>query len=497
MSESEHRPAAPFLREKFLRNAAWSTALRWTVKTIGFGSTAVLARLLTPADFGLVAMAMIVVSFVDVWSDIGVEYALIHNRKPTVAAYNTAWTLRLTQGLVVSSLVVAVAPLAAIYFREPRVTLLLWVLAAAPILSAARNIGVVDFRKELRLEKEFKLLVTSKVVSVAGTLACAWYLRDFWALVFGILFGTLIEVIGSYVIHPFRPRLSLADARSFRGYWFATLANGLGHFTEAKLDEVLVGRFGSTSTMGVYSLASEFGQLPVSELAAPLNKTLVPTMSMLQAEIDRMRTAFLNYMSALAFLLVPACVGMALVSGPFLRVVLGEQWVGGTLVMQILALFAILRSGILAIANALVGLGRPMVSAQLAWINVCLLLVGGLALAPHFGVTGIASARLAGGVCVALFAGYTVAKLLQCRLRNVLQCYVRPALCACAMAVVVTALAGVSEHALIVLIVQVIAGAAVYTAASFVVWHWIGRPDGGERLVVEQLARIRAWRPAQ
>ncbi|HEX6834430.1 MAG TPA: polysaccharide biosynthesis C-terminal domain-containing protein, partial [Rudaea sp.] len=227
------------------------------------------------------------------------------------------------------------------------------------------------------------------------------------------------------------------------------------------------------------------------------NKTLVPTMSMLQTEIDRMRTAFLNYMSALAFLLVPACVGMALVSGPFLRVVLGEQWVGGTLVMQILALFAILRSGILAIANALVGLGRPMVSAQLAWINVGLLLVGGLALAPNFGVTGIASARLFGGVIVALFACYTVAKLLQCRLRNVLRCYVRPVLCACVMAPAVIAVARVSEHALVVLIVQVIAGAAVYTVASFVVWHWIGRPDGGERLLVEQLARIRAWRPAQ
>jgi hypothetical protein len=65
------------------------------------------------------------------------------------------------------------------------------------------------------------------------------------------------------------------------------------------------------------------------------------------------------------------------------------------------------------------------------------------------------------------------------------------------MAAVVIAVAGVSEHPLVVLIVQVVAGAAVYTAASFVVWHWIGRPDGGERLVVEQLARIRAWRPAQ
>ena len=488
---------APFLRQKFLRNAAWSTALRWTVKTIGFGSTVCLARLLTPADFGLVAMAMIVLSFLDAWSDIGVQYALIHNPKPSIASYNTAWTLRLLQGIVVAVLIAVIAPFAAMYFREPRVTLLLWVLSAAPVITSLRNIGVIDFRKELRLEKEFKLLVTSKLLSVAGTIVCAWYLRNFWALVFGILSGTLIEVIGSYIIHPFRPRLSLVEARSFRGYWFATLANGVGHFTEAKLDEILVGRYGSTSTMGVYSLASEFGQLPVTELAAPLNKTLVPTMSLLQLETGRLRTAFLNYVQALAFLIVPACVGLALVSHSFLRVVLGEQWTGGALVMQILALFAILRSGILAIANALVGLGRPMVSAQLAWINVVLLLAGGLALAPQYGVSGIAFARLAGGFCVALFAGYTVGKVLNCPLGALLRCYARPLLCAAVMAIPVMAVSRIGLHPFVELAAQIAVGAAVYVATSLLVWHRLGRPDGGERLLFEQLDRIRRLRPAQ
>jgi len=221
------------------------------------------------------------------------------------------------QGFVVSAVVAAIAPFAALYFREPRVEVLLYALAPAPLLSALRNIGIVDFRKQLRGNKEFKLLVLSKLLTVAATLVIAWYLRTFWALVIGALLGNLIEAIGSYAIHPFRPRLSLKEARSFRGFWIATLANGLGHFTEAKLDEMLVGRFSSTSAMGLYSLASEFGQLPASEVAAPLNKTLVPTLSMLQSDAGRMRAAFLNYMNTLAFIIVPASVGLAMVSGLF------------------------------------------------------------------------------------------------------------------------------------------------------------------------------------
>jgi O-antigen/teichoic acid export membrane protein len=493
LTQTPAHTSPPFLREKFLRNAAWSTALRWTVKAIGLVSTACLARLLTPADFGLIAMAMIVIGFVDVWSDIGVEYALIHNQNATADSYHTAWTLRLIQAVVVATVVIASAPLAALYFKEPRVTPLLWVLAAAPLFSGLRNIGVVDFRKHLRLEKEFKLLVTSKLLTVAATLVCAWFLRSFWAMVVGVLLGSMIEAIGSYVIHPFRPRLSLKEAGAFSGYWMATLANGFGHFSEGKLDEMLVGRFGSTSAMGLYSLASDFGQMPVTEVAAPLNKMLVPTMSMLQAEPRRMCSAFLNYMNTLAFIIVPACVGLAVIAESFVRVVLGEQWLGSTLVLQILAIFAIFRSSVLAAANALVGLGRPGLSAGLAWIGVALLLVGGILMAPTLGVTGIAIARLAGGLGVVLIAFISLTRALHCRLSELLSCYLRPGASSAIMALTLLSLPH-AGGAVVTLLVQITIGAIVYLGSSFLLWTLVGRPDGGERLVIEQLARIRNWR---
>jgi len=480
-----------FLRRRFVLGAAWSTGLRWAVKIIGLVSTAFLARLLTPADFGLLAMAMIVVSFVDVWSDIGVEYALIQNQTPTRESYDTAWTLRLLQAMFVALIVIAIAPLAAIYFKEPTVATLLWVLAASPIIVASRNIGLVQYRKDLRLDKDFKLLVVSKLVTVGITLACAWQLRDYRALVIGILAGNIIESAGSYRIHPFRPRFTVKRAHEFKGYWIPTIANGLGHFCEGKLDEVLVGRFGSTSTMGLYSLASELGQLPVSELAAPLNKTLLPALAMLQKEEVRLRAAYLNYQSALALIVVPAGVGLAVVADQFVRVLLGDQWTGSTLVVQLLAIFGISKSSYLAVANTLVAVGRPKTSARLAWASVGILLVGGLALAPTLGVTGIAIARLAGGVVILLIAFAAVQPIIGCRLRTLLGCFVRPALSSAAMAAVVSQMPSLEHGVVADLLGKILIGATTYCVAAFALWHASGRPDGGERLIVERFARAK------
>jgi O-antigen/teichoic acid export membrane protein len=412
-------------------------------------------------------------------------------QKPSRASYDTAWTLKLLQALCVTLVIAALAPVAASYFKEPRVTMLLWTLCAMPLVEALRNIGHVEYRKHLMLDKEFKLLVTSKVLTVASTVVCALMFRDYRALVVGLILGNIIEVAGSYLIHPFRPTLTLAKLDEFRGYWLATLFNSVGHFTEAKVDEMLVGRFGSTSTMGLYSLASELGQLPVSELAAPLNKALVPALSLLQREPARLRAAFLNYQGALLLVLVPAGMGLAAVADPFVHVLLGEQWVGSSLIVRLLAIFAIVKGLYLAAANAFVAIGRPALSARMAWIGVALLVACGLGLAPAYGVLGIAVARLASGAILLLIAMVKIRSAFEFRMVELLNCFVRPCVAGGIMVGVLALLPQFGSGFAADLMLKVGSGALIYGTVLVVLWHLAGRPDGGERLVMERVARIR------
>lgn len=158
------------LRSAVLKGAAWSLALRWGMRLLGLLSTVLLARLLSPSDFGLVAMAMLVVAFVQAWLAFGVDTALIQNQDATREHYDTAWTIRILQGVVVAIGVAAAAPFAATYFEEPRITAVLLVLSFAILLGASANIGVVAFRKDLEFDKEFRFQIIGKILGFVVTL---------------------------------------------------------------------------------------------------------------------------------------------------------------------------------------------------------------------------------------------------------------------------------------------------------------------------------------
>src|SRR5262249_45059343 len=136
-------PSAPNLRGAFFRGAAWVMAIRWAMKFVGLASTAILARLLTPADFGLVAMAALVVGFLEGWLDLGLEIALIQNRQAGRDYYDTAWTLKVIQYAIVAALLAIAAPFAAHYFREPRLTAVIWSFSAVFAIIGFGNIGIV------------------------------------------------------------------------------------------------------------------------------------------------------------------------------------------------------------------------------------------------------------------------------------------------------------------------------------------------------------------
>ena len=341
MSASPDAPRS--LRRAFAHGTAWVFAGRWAVRALGFVSTALLARLLAPADFGVIALAMLVVAFVEVFGLLGVESALVRHPAPTREHWDTAWTLRLLQNLGTAAVMAAAAPLAATYFHEARIAPVIWALAGGIAVAGFGNIGVLEYNRGLRFDREFRLRVTGKVLQLAVTIGVALWLRSYWALAIGTVSGYVFGVVLSYVMHPYRPRWSLARARELLGFSVRMVALSVGYFAESRIDEILLGRLGTNRALGLYSLASELGQLPVSEIAAPLNRSLMPALARLQHDRSGMDWAYLRVIGALALVSVPAGVGTALVAGPMVRVVLGEQWLDAIPLLQWLALFGIFR----------------------------------------------------------------------------------------------------------------------------------------------------------
>ncbi|MEY3201150.1 MAG: hypothetical protein RIR70_700, partial [Pseudomonadota bacterium] len=331
------------LRAELIRGSLWMVGARWAARLIGLLSTVVLARLLVPADFGLVAMAWLVVGLFETCTSFGLDYALIRTTAATREHLDTAWTLRFMQSLLITLLVVLVAPVAAWYFNEPRVAPLLYTLAGVTLINGVGSVGPVLFRKELSFAREFWFGFVSKCVTTAATLGFAFAFRSYWALMAGPLIGAVFGFFLGYRMHPFRPRFCLAKAREMWGFSQWMLLVNVGNFAQERADQMLLGRLSSAREMGLYNVANEVASLPTSEVLFPMSRVLFPGFAKLTPTPDRLRAAYLSVLGFLTALALPAGVGLALVAEDFVLLLLGAQWQEAVPFLQVLALCGMFR----------------------------------------------------------------------------------------------------------------------------------------------------------
>src|SRR5579864_510877 len=153
MSETSEKP--PSLERQMVKGSAWVIGVRWAVRFLGLISTIILARLLTPADFGIVAIAMIILGMLEVFTQTGQHLAIIRHPNPTREHYDTAWTIFIMLYSTLAVIIFLCAPLAAIYFHEPRAVAVVRIVALKTFIAGFENVGIVDFQKYLRFNKEF------------------------------------------------------------------------------------------------------------------------------------------------------------------------------------------------------------------------------------------------------------------------------------------------------------------------------------------------------
>jgi len=201
------------VREDIAKGAAWMTFFKLTERTLGIISTLILARLLLPEDFGLVAMAMSIVAATEILTAFGFDVVLIQKQGATRAHYDTAWTLQVCFGLAGAICLTLLASPTAWFYHEEQLKSVIYVIAVSFFFRNLENIAVVDFRKKMVFHKEFAYRFSIKIIGFCVTIPLAIYLRSFWALVFGQLTLSLATFVLSYAMNSFRPRLSFTHTR--------------------------------------------------------------------------------------------------------------------------------------------------------------------------------------------------------------------------------------------------------------------------------------------
>ena len=486
------------IQRSMARGTAWMMLFKLIERSLGLVSTLILVRLLSPADFGIVAMAISFIAMAELLSAFGFDLALIHKQNATESHYHTAWTCNVLFGLIITTVMIAFAQPIATFYNRPDVFWVVCILAVGPSIGGLENIGVVAFRKDLHFRKEFVFLISKKLAGVLVTVPLAFWLRSYWALVAGMLTSRLCGTAISYLVHPFRPRLSLASIGELMHFSKWMFVNNVVIFFKERTTDFVVGGLKGPSALGLYNVSSEFSNLPLTELAAPMNRALLPAYAKIQDEREGIRTAFGNTIRVLALIAVPAAIGICAIAPLLVPVVLGANWLKATPLMEVLSLAGGVVLFHSPICSLLVASGRPDAVAKCHAVFVGILFGGLLLLVPKLSELGAAYATLAAAIIATPAYLWYLRKHVGIGPAPFLAAVARPMLASVAMLLVLRlalpvadVLAGAAWQALC-LVFGIVLGAVVYATVISVTWIALGRPNGAEQIALDQLRRTLA-----
>ena len=473
--------------------AAWMVGARMVERLVGLVSTAFLARLLTPEDFGLVAMAMAVVAATELIGAFGFDWALVRQPGLTRDHLDTAWTLRILVALASCGLLAALAVPAAGYYGDPRIQSVVLFLAGALLISAVENPGAAMFRRDFRFDKEFILRTTAKVFGSAVAVTVAFFVRSYWALLVGMATGRLVSTGLSYALHPHRPRPTLAASRDLFSFSMWIFANNIVSFARTRVADFAIGRVVNARAVGLYATAFELAHLGHSEIAAPMNRAAFSGYAARADDAPRLREAYLTAVGGIWLIALPLAAGAVLTAPQLVTLLLGQGWTDAIPLLRLLGLGAVIS---LAFENASYvywATGIPRLTLVLNVVGAAFFVPLLLLWLPQWQALGAAYAYIVSSLVVAVAnvvllrrqIGVSATQILAVSWRTISGCAV--------MAVVVAVLspAGVpnsTASAAAQLMGLVTAGATTYFATVFGLWIIARRPAGAEASV---LTRVR------
>lgn len=479
------------LARRVAKGALWLLVARWGVRLIGIASTILLARLLRPADYGLVGMATLLYSLVQAAGDFSLDMDLIRTGARDRARYDTVWTLEIGRGLVTAVLVMLLAVPTSALLHEPRLLGIAGVIAGIAAIAGFANVGVVEFRSEFAFARECVYTLATKLASFVIAVPLAFFWRDYRALVAGLVTSAIARVVLSFALHPYRPHLSLARFREVFSFskwlWFSSQL----FFVRTRSDELFVGKVAGIAALGFYRIARTVAELPMTELITPILAAIFPGFSKLSGAGKSLADGYLAVLAGGLCLVAPLAFGLLVTADLVIDLGFGRQWAAAVPLLRLLAFATPLE---LLVGNAyavFVATGRPRLFTLTSLVNAAAFLLLLVLLVPSYGgmgaATALVGASLVGGGVNLILAQ----RLVGLPTGDLVEALWRPVTAGASMAAFLGAFrqvavfpAGSAGDAL-ALFACVALGAAIYMTVLFTLWATGGYPRGAEAAIAE------------
>ena len=434
------------LKGRSIRGGAVTFVAQVAKFVMQLASTAILARLLMPADFGIVAMVSAITGLLWLLGDMGLASATIQRAEITHEQVSTLFWINIGISLLISAIVALLAPAVAWFYHEPRLTMVTLTLAGTLFLSGLANQHYALLTRQMRFGAMALVQTLPQPVSAAVAIGLAMAGWHYWALVIGAIVGGAGTALVAWIASGWRPAFPSrgSDVSSLLAFGGHVAGFNLLSYLTRNADNVLIGRFLGAGPLGTYAKAYGLLMLPVQQINAPVNGVVLPALSRLQNQPDQYRRYFVRALEGLAFIGMPMSIFSLVGARVLVLAVLGPKWLGAVEVFQLLAPAALVGTINSAPGWIFTSLGKA--DRQFLWAVISSpIILTGFIIGLKWGAAGVAASfSITFSLCFALFT------LDACRHSPVqvrdFAAVLIPPLCASAGAAFVMIVCGLSSH---------------------------------------------------
>ena len=370
----------------------WLTVVRVLGQVLSWTITIYVVRILSPNDYGLMAMAGVYMSFVVLFSELGLSAAIVQRKElGREDLSNVAWAV-LSLNVALYGLSYVAAPLIAAFYNEPRVV---DVMRVAAIVFVVRSIGVVPsnmLTRELMFKRQSQAELMGNASGAVATLVLALEGFGVWSLVYGTITMEAVRTLFCFLSYPWKPELtfSLSRVRDMIDFGWKVAVARFIWYLYANIDLLIAGKILGKTQLGYYAIAVQLALMPLDKLmGSTVSQVGFPAFSKVQDDPATLRRYYLKIVNLLAFVSFPVCWGMFLVADSAVQLFLSEKWLPAVLPLQILSMVTAFRSIHLINAPLEMAVGRPEVTIR-NFALIVLALAVSFFIGSSYGLEGLA-----------------------------------------------------------------------------------------------------------
>jgi len=336
------------LKQKAISGLKWTSLSSIVITVLQVLQISILARYLSPADFGLMAIVMVVIGFSRIFSDMGISNAIIHHQNTSHEQLSSLYWLNIASGIILFIIISGLSPFIASFYDRPELSQILVLLASSFIILAIGNQYRILFQKDLQFNFMAKVEISAAFVAFIVAVVLAVQGFGVYALVYASL-ANAITSSGLYFflgLQKHKPSFMYrhSEIKKYIGFGMFQMGDSTLNYFNSQFDVILIGKLLGVEALGIYSIVKQLVMRPAQIINPIINRVTFPIMSKMQNDTIALKNIYLKTINSLSSVNFPIYIAITILAEPIILIMFGDKFISGVTVLQILSIYAMVRS---------------------------------------------------------------------------------------------------------------------------------------------------------